>query len=363
MKISRFSILFSITILAGLLLSACSGSAGVATSWPGISADGDTGYLAYNTRVYALNLTNGTEKWRYPAKADNKITFFASPVLTPDGQLLAGSYNNQLHSLNPATGEENTTGWPFQAKGRFIASPLVTNQAIYAPNADNTLYALDFTGKTLWTFTTGHALWATPSTDGKNLYLSSMDHRVYAVNPSTGSQVWKTEDLGGAVVGTPTVGPDGTLYVGTFAGEMLALDSQTGVVKNRYKTTGWVWAGPALVDNRLYFGDLDGVFYALNAGDLSEVWKVQPDTAATRSISDRPLVIQDTIYFTSESGTLFALDIQNGNPRWSKPIGGKLYSAPVQDGERLLVTPVGAEALVVALDMNGNQVWPFTPAK
>ena len=46
-----------------------------ANSWPGvmIDAEQETIYVAYNTFIYALNLSNGSEKWRYPAKADNKM--------------------------------------------------------------------------------------------------------------------------------------------------------------------------------------------------------------------------------------------------------------------------------------------------
>ena len=73
-----------------LFLSACSGSAMATNSWPGLTVDTDseTLYVANNTFVYALALANGTEKWRHPTEADNKVTFFSPPTLSSDGQLI-----------------------------------------------------------------------------------------------------------------------------------------------------------------------------------------------------------------------------------------------------------------------------------
>jgi outer membrane protein assembly factor BamB len=37
-------------------------------------------------------------------------------------------------------------------------------------------------------------------------------------------------------------------------------------------TSGWVWGGPALKDGTLYFGDLNGTFYAMDAANGKVVW-------------------------------------------------------------------------------------------
>ena len=69
-------------------LSACAGGATTATSWPGLTVDDNYAYVAYNTQVYAVDLVNGSERWRYPAEPDNNITFYADPTLSQDGQLI-----------------------------------------------------------------------------------------------------------------------------------------------------------------------------------------------------------------------------------------------------------------------------------
>ena len=139
MKISRLIIISFLLILTAVLLSGCSGGA-LATSWPGLLVDQNTGYLADNAFVYAVNLENGSLKWKYPAdKAEKGKFFYAPPVMTEDGQLIVGGYDHVLYSLDKNTG---AVLWTFPtaggtgAKDRYIASPLVTAQGIFAPNAD-----------------------------------------------------------------------------------------------------------------------------------------------------------------------------------------------------------------------------------
>ncbi len=367
MKISRLIPLTILLILA-ISLSACSGGASAATSWPGLTVDESQQavYLAYNQQLYAINLQNGTEKWRFPDKPDNKLTFFAPPTLLPDGRLVAAGYDHALHLLDPQNnGQEVHSGnWPFTgAENRYIASPLVEGDNIYAPNSDETLYALDKDANLLWKFKTKQPLWATPASDGQTLYLPSMDHHIYALDAQSGNLLWQTEDLGGAIVGKPTLGPDGVLYTGTFAHQLVALDSRDGHVLWNFPTQGWVWGGPALDGDTLYFGDLDGYFYALKASDHSMLWQNPPDAESSYAISDTPLVSQEVVYYTSEDGTLYALDTASGNPRWKQALGGKLYGSPALSGDLILASPVGADALLVALDVNGNQKWTYTPPK
>ena len=355
MKRSHIFLLFTILILSAVL-SACAGGAGAASTWPGLSADENTAYLAFNQHVYAVDLSNGSEKWRFPAEGNNKISFFATPTLTTDGQLLVGGFDNVLYSLDPASGSQN---WTFNdATNRYIGSPLTSEKGIYAPNADDNLYALDLDGKKRWSYQTQGPNWAKPEkdTDCSCIYLPSMDHRLYAVDEDSGSLIWKTEDLGGSIVGTPAYGTEDVLYVGTFKSELLAINAENGEIIWRVPTTGWGWAGPSLKDGQIYFGDLKGVFYAVDAGDGSELWRVQSDGV----ISETPLVADDTIYFTTEAGTLYAVEF-SGSTKWSKAIGGKLYTTPVLAGDSLILAPVGAQSTLLALDLSGNQKWAYTP--
>jgi outer membrane protein assembly factor BamB len=360
----RYKKLFLILGFIGiaLIFSACSGGATTANSWPGLAIDDQFAYVAYNTQVYAVDLVNGSEKWHYPAEPDNKITFFADPSLSQDGQLIVGSYDYVLYSLNAETGAQN---WAFSEAGnRYIASSLVEVENIFAPAADENLYSLDLNGRLQWVFSSQGESWAKPVADENCdcLFLSSMDHSVYAIDPQNGTEKWRSPELGGAIVGTPAFDQDGVLYVGTFGGKLFALNANNGSILWEFPTAngGWIWSGPTISDGVLYFGDLNGYLYAINAGNGTQIWQKTPDQLDGQLVGS-PLVVEDEIYITSEEGILYKLD-KSGNIIWSKAIeGGKIYSSPKFANDLILVTPILADKLLVAFERDGNEKWSFIP--
>ncbi len=333
-------------------------------SWPGLTVDPnqETLYVANNTFVYALALSNGTEKWRYPAEADNKVTFFAPPALTDDGQLILSGYDFKLHSLNPETRASN---WTFsEAKNRYIASAMILDNQIVAANSDNSMYSLSFSGEKQWSFDTKHSLWGTPVSDGEAIYLPSMDHHIYAVQAENGAMLWESEDLGGALVAQPILSDDGILYIGTFGSEVIALDvKRQGEIVWRTPTNGWVWSSGLLREGVLYVGDLAGNMFALDAATGAEKWKYTPVDIQKPAISGSPAILGDTLYFVTEGGSLFALDWVNGGQKWSKQFEANFYPGPIVVGDTILLASMGGDELIIALDANGNQKWAFIPAK
>ncbi len=360
-------ILFITTlILFSVILSACSSAIYASTSWHGLTTNqtADTAYLSAGTQVYAVDLNSGQQKWKYPAKPNAK-GFYAKPTLTDDGsQLIVPSYDHFLYSLDPASGN---TKWqtPPDLHNRLIASPLIIGSVIYQPSSDENLYAIDLnTGAVLWSVATGGPLWSKPATDQTCgcIYVASMDHKVYTIDLNSHQIVHQSEDLGGSIVGTPAIGPDGTIYVGTFSSKLYELNPDLSIKGQPFATQDWVWAGPAIENNVLYFGDLSGYLYAVNAADLTQVWRIQPKN----SIVDTPVVAGDNIYLTTEGDTLFVIS-SSGQILNSVVVGGVIYSAPLIAGDKLLVTPTGLDTtLLVALSLDNPSAavkWSFIPPK
>jgi len=352
MKINAL-VLVVLFLVVSILLSGCSTGL-MPASWPGITADAETAYVAAGPQVYAVKLSNGSELWRFPEKPSSQKPYFAAPALTPDGQLIVGGFDTVLYSLDPADGAIN---WTFEgSRDRWIGSVLVANDLIYAPSADYKLYALNLEGELQWTFQAGQALWAAPVSDGERVYLTSLDHQVYALNARTGEKIWAAP-LDGAVLGTPALGLDGTLYVGTFGGTMFALDAASGEARWQVPSSGWIWGGAALDADNLYFGCADGEFYSFTLADGRKNWQLQPNGPILGS----PLVVGDLVMFGTESGSLYTVDRQGKTNEMT--IGGKLYGTPVMAGDLILVAPVEADNILIALDLNGVRQWAFTPAK
>jgi outer membrane protein assembly factor BamB len=348
-------------LLLTVVLSACRGQA--AASWPGITVDGETAYMAYNQYVYAVDLNSGSLDWRFPEeKPESNTTFFARPALTPEGNIIVGSFTQggapaKLYSLD-AQGRQQ---WVFdQAKFHYIAQPLITEDSIFAPNADGNLYALNFNGSLRWQFSTERALWASPTAneDCDCIFVASMDHSLYSLDAKTGNEIWKTPDLGGALAAPPTFGTDGNIFIGTSGNQMLALDAKTGNTRWSFDSEGWIWSEAAMENGTIYFGDLKGYFYALEAETGREIWRIQTDGA----ILSKPLVLGDRIFYTTDTQTVYAIDL-NGASLWERETDAKVYAPVVSAGDFIVVATTNSEKPLIAYNENGDLKWSLSLAE
>ena len=357
MKIPRFPLILTITLLFGLLLSACSGAA-VVNTWPGLSSGDDTVFLAYQNGVFAIDVSNGSLLWRFPAKADGGKSFYAPPTVI-DNQMFVGDYTNTLYSLNPTSGAQI---WEFKKEsGHFVSSPQVVNDTVLAPSSDNNLYALDQNGSLRWSFKTNNVLWAQPVSDGQLVYLPAMDHNLYALNLSDGSKVWST-DLGGSLLGSPVL-QDGVLYVNTMDGKTYAVNAQDGKVVWKVEIGEQIWASPVFHENNLYFGTSAGTVYALSTDpsvSASErvLWKV----TIGNPVIGAGVVIPNGLVFTTEAGDIQAMSF-TGETLWIKKVNGKLYSTPVVVNDTLVIAATEGDSLLTAYNLDGGQKWVFTVPK
>jgi outer membrane protein assembly factor BamB len=363
-------ILFVLVIaLAAILLSGCTGQ-GLTNSWPGLASDDETVYLASGQYLYAININDGKEIWRYPAKASNSLQFIAHPVVAPDGTVIIGSAgsDHRLVALNPSQLSGDTVKTPAEkwvfstARSSWVAGALILDDKVFAPNSDGRLYILNLQDGSPAKpgepgIILGGALWAQPSTDGNLVFVTSLDHHLHAIDSEIYELVWKTPvDLGGAAPGTPLVGPDGNVYVGSFDSQVIKVDPATGAATLVTGTQGWVWGGPVSDGQYIYFGDLEGNLFAVDAGSGSSLWSIQPDGPVVGS----PLVISENIVFATESGSVYAIDSE-GRIVWQRQVGGQIFTSPVSSTDKIIVAPMKAEFSLAVLDANGNQAWTFQP--
>lgn len=360
MKTKRLLLFLALTFLA-LTLSACGGTPTAAT-WPGLAASGDAAYLANGSIVYAIRLSDGQQLWSFPEKPSTKLIFYANPVLTADGQLLVGSSggDRSLFLVDAATGKST---WSFSdAKDHWVASPLVVGDLVYAPNADGNLYIFDLTipgnDKLTGTVQLEGRLWAQPTTDGQLIFVTSLNHKVFAVDPQKKAVAWSL-DLDGAAAGS-ALAADGKLYIGSFGTSLVAIDIATHQTVWSVPTESWMWDGPALNDGILYFGDLNGNFYSINAADGKPAAdSIKPDGAILAS----PVIFGGNIVFVTENGTVYSMEPGTA-PLSLEQLEAKIYTAPVAAGNLILIAPFQSKtSLLVALDKDGKQAWSFFPQK
>lgn len=339
------------TMLA-ISISACSGSFS-ASGWPGVSGDENSVYVAYANQVYSLRIKDGSLNWRYPEKVEAARTYYADPAIN-GSNVIVGDYKNTLSALNTQTG---SVSWTFnKATNRYIGGALVVGDTVLAPNADYSLYALDLNGNLKWKFKTRHALWSTPVVRDDVVYLSSMDHYLYAINIKSGELIWEV-DLGGAIVYSPSLNSD-MIFIATLANEVIAVNASNGSVvwKNTYE--GGLWSKPVYSDGVVYYGDTAGKIFAVSATDGKLLW----DYVMGEMVSGAPVVMPTGVVFAGENGKLIALDF-DGNILWTRSVTGKLYTGPVVVGQLLVLGISTGDEVLKAYDFDGNEIWKFTPEK
>ena len=151
----------------------------------------------------------------------------------------------------------------------------------------------------------------------------------------------------------------------------------TGGPKLAWQVTGLGggYSSVSIQNGRLFtMGDIgtDQFVIALSLDTKAILWKTKIGPAWTedRYAGPRgtPTADGDVIYAIGTEGDLVALEAATGKLRWKKSLpgdfGGKVMSgwkwaeSPLVDGDRLIVTPGAASALMVSLEKaSGKEIW------
>lgn len=370
MKHKKLLIVVS-TFLLVILLAGCTGAGGGVNNWPGMTINGDTAWLANGTAIYGVNLANGTESARLPQKTEggggflgallpsgnNYGILFAPPAVAND-ILIVGNYTKELFAFNLSN---STEAWRLEgvATDRWIGGALVLDNLVYAPNADGNLYVLDLKGNLVKTVAVGTQgpLWSQPVVNGETLYLSGMDHNLYAFDVNTMKLKWQT-DLGGALVPSPVLDDVGNLLVGNISGLLSKVDGKTGSILVQKTLSGGIWSKPLIHDGVVYIGAQSGDFYALDEKNYDQRWVINTSASVIAS----PVLLPDGILYVNEAGDVVGVDF-DGNENWRQKLPGQLYSDPVLVNDIILIPVKGGDVLIQAIKTNGALSWAFKPAK
>jgi len=130
-------------------------------------------------------------------------------------------------------------------------------------------------------------------------------------------------------------------------------------VKWKFKAGGYITSSPALENGLLYFGSQDGNLYALDIKTGAEAWSFQTG----KPVNSSPAVSNGLIFFQSNNGFTYALDSKSGKQRWKVDTGPDrttdydfLSSSPVVQSN--IVYVAGGNGSLYALDANtGDQFW------
>jgi len=216
-------------------------------------------------------------------------------------------------------------------------------------------------GQITWATSSSGGIDSTATYDAKHnqVYVGADDGTFYALDPGAGTVRW-TYHAKGAIEEAADIGGD-TVYFGTAADRVIALDVSNGKWRWQYERetpegfTIHGYSGPRTLGDNVITGFSDGYLVALNGGSGEVVWARSLAAASDQfvDVDSTPTIVGNTIYASSYSGGLYAVDARDGAIRWRVGIegvgsvdvtGSRLYFAAPREG-------------LHAADIDGHILW------
>ncbi|MFD3485847.1 PQQ-binding-like beta-propeller repeat protein [Streptomyces sp. NPDC058665] len=276
----------------------------------------DRGTVVTGTRgggVQAWEASNGEKLWEVSGAQTDFETPEAGPAIF-DGTVYVWQ-NARLRALDARTGSER---WSYPI-GDGASCGGVPIRLVPAP--DGCVYVSAGTRVLSIDIASGHVRWhfeapavflsppafaPGPAVTGGGVYLADYLGTVYALDATTGKDRWRIATEARQSL-EPVLVTAGNVHVGSGSA-LYTLDAVAGTPKWRFAAGGEVVGAPVVADGRLHFGSADHVLYTLDAGGGQLRWKL----ATGGEITGSPVARGGVVYACSKDRCVYALDAIKG---------------------------------------------------
>lgn len=277
----------------------------------------------------------------------------------------------------PGTGpEESTLRW-IAPIGEFIGAPPVVDRGRvfvgvwpdmeFRAGEMYYFYCLDLaTGEVLWKnpLGKGEGTVSGATVSGERVFVGCMDGKLYCIDRSTGATLWNIRVDDGekdgnwyGLASSPIV-EDGSVYVTSLTDGTLHALSLDGAELWTCRTghPTFAYSSPAISEGQVFFAGNTGsnALHCIDTTTHRELWH----TTVPGEIRSTPVIGSDTVYITSTS-SLLAIDRENGNIRWTKPISAS-WGTPAIAGTSIYLGTRADSALHCIDTATGEERWSFT---
>lgn len=282
--------------------------------------------------------------------------------------------------LAASLGPQNATlAWTVALPAGESSVAIAADRLLWVGTTSGHVLAMSSSGVVQWALATGGPVRSSPARSASGITIvGGGDGALYGVDRGGGGGADAGDDGGDAgddggdagpsfrpakqvfrralapLASSPALGSDGTIYVTTTDGKLLALAADGSAVKWTATTNDTLGSSPALaLDGTIYVGSSDRRLYAFTP-DGATKWSV--DTGA--AILGSPVVGGDeVVYVGSSDGQLRAVE-PGGTVRWSYAAGGPITGAPAVRGG---VVYVGSDdkKLHAVSTIDGKRKWTY----
>ncbi|VVB84120.1 Outer membrane protein assembly factor BamB [uncultured archaeon] len=254
---------------------------------------------------------------------------------TRDWLMFGRTLNNTRYYPDSVNMTAFGKSWGYQFNGFesiiYPSSPIVVNDMIYFAGRGggiNTFYAVNITNQSLmWSDNWnngGDQVTASPSFANGIIYTGTNGKKLYALNATTGTELWHYPFLGMWDNPYASIVSKGIIYFGVLGSSFYALNSTDGTDKWNYAIKSQV--SPSIANDIVYVpSSTDNYLYALNATDGTKIWNSSIEGI---DLFSSPAVVNNIVYVGSEDYNVYAFNATNGTKIWNYTTGNKVTSSP-----------------------------------
>ncbi|MCD4848332.1 MAG: PQQ-binding-like beta-propeller repeat protein [Candidatus Aegiribacteria sp.] len=325
---------------------------------PRLNTDWPT-YMQNNLNYgYSLSPAPLTNDVLWTAPMCDTMHVFENPIVV--GGVVYHLGVQSLFALEAGTGSEI---WNY-AVGPHDDPPTYHDGRLYL--ASDSLYCIDAaTGDRVWAVIAGDVNGGTPCIASGIIACATSSFitnktEVFGLGLADGNVVWQREITG--VIGNCIGEWNGIFYIGTYQGQLSALDAMTGnVIWSHTITEGGYWdTSPTIVDGKIYIGGMDGSVHRFDALTGALEWET---SLGSIPVEPTPAVFGDWIICGSigTPGCLVALDRENGSIQWSIP--SSIHGSPAVAGDIVFWGGMDApyDLVFAASAWTGEILWEYDP--
>ena len=291
--------------------------------------DGDSLYVLNKSGgLYAVDIETGKPRWNSKLSAD-----VTGPALA-DGAVYVTELDGNVSALDTTDGGLR---WRQRDSSGIQSSPLVVGgRVIYGTDSGEVVARSDSSGKQLWRAQLDAPVKASPSLHGGVVYVGDYRGTMYALDESSGEVRWKLDTGSGGFYSSPAIA-FGRVYEARDDGTVVAARLD-GKLDWSLDTKAPIYGSPSITDvdglgETLYIGNYAGKLLALDATSGKQHWSYD----VGGQIPGSPVIVGDAVFTSSfDTKKTTGLDLETGKKVFTWGSAG--YDPVVSDGEKAFLT-------------------------
>ncbi len=242
------------------------------------------------------------------------------PATFHDGMVFVGAYDNNVYSLNAATGEFI---WKYATDGGIVSKPVIFENNLFFGSEDHKIHVVSTrSGRIVWTYYSEGPIRSSPRVEDRHVFIGSDDGNLHVVNAITGRRALKV-DLGAPIRSSPIIVNE-NIYVGTENGEFFSIDFR-GKINWRVRAKRAITSSPQFMNDVVYFGSIDGLIYAVDANNGWTIWRFR----MTKGTVSSPCIHEDHLFIGSADGNIYCIDTRSSKEIWRFATDHQVSSSPL----------------------------------